>query len=205
MIVTKKIKSLLLTTMLFWMVTPAIAQVNHAQGSGQLKSFYTSLAEVNLNFTFPEGFKEIKAINSESFPFDYAMEMPGADFEIWLRVNTQKENERLLADKNIHPSSPDSVFVNIAQEQLAAFTSDRNYLKRGLPPHILDRYNADEGSTYLLSLDDSQVTKHYKYALLIILQKNRMGTVMAVCFTNEKGPEFFKDMNRAGNCIKFKQ
>jgi hypothetical protein len=163
------------------------------------------LAQVNLTFTFPEGFKEIKAPNTESFQFDYAMKLPYADFEIWLRINTQKENEKLLADKNIHVNNPDSLYVSIAQDQITSFTSERNYLKRSLPDYILNRYNADEGATYLLSIDDSPKTKHYKYAFLTVLQKNKQGTLLAICFTNDKGPEFFKNMNQASSCIKFKE
>ncbi len=202
--ITRNIKNFLFITLLLLLVKPAAAQVNHTATGNPVKNFNNSLAGVNLSFTFPDGFKEIKAVNTDNFPFDYAMELPGQDFEIWLRINTQKENEKLLADKNIHVSSPDSVYVGIAQHQINAFTSDKNYLKRGLPPYIVERYNADAGSTYLLNLDDSPITKHYKYALLIVLQKNRLGTVLAVCFTNIKGPDFFKNMNKAGNCLKFK-
>lgn len=202
--ITKKSKGFLLIMLLLLWAAPLIAQTNRPVISSQLKNFYSALAQINLSFTFPDGFKEIKAVSTDSFPFDYAMEIPGEDFEIWLRVNTQKENERFLADKNIHIANPDSLFVNLAHEQISAFTTDKNYLKRGLPTYILDRYNADAGSTYLLNLDDSPATKHYKYALLIVIQKNKQGTVLAICFTNEKGPEFFKNMNRASNCLKFK-
>lgn len=202
--ITKKSKGFLLIMLLLLWAAPLIAQTNRPVISSQLKNFYSALAQINLSFTFPDGFKEIKTVSTDSFPFDYAMEIPGEDFEIWLRVNTQKENERFLADKNIHIANPDSLFVNLAHEQISAFTTDKNYLKRGLPTYILDRYNADAGSTYLLNLDDSPATKHYKYALLIVIQKNKQGTVLAICFTNEKGPEFFKNMNRASNCLKFK-
>jgi hypothetical protein len=203
-IITKKITDLLLIPLLLLLFTPAIAQVNHAAESPQFKSFSSQLAQLNASFNFPEGFKEIKAANTESLPFDYAMEIPGSDFEIWFRINTQKDNEKMVADKKIRVTNPDSIYVAVAQDQLAAFTSDKNYLKRGLPPHILERYNADAGSTYLLNLDDSPLTKHYKYALMIVLQKNHEGTVLAICFTNEKGGEFFKNMNEASNCLKFK-
>ncbi|HTH81318.1 MAG TPA: hypothetical protein VL490_00195 [Mucilaginibacter sp.] len=203
-IITKKITDLLLIPLLLLVFAPAIAQVNHTPQSPQFKNFSNQLAQINLSFNFPEGFKEIKAVNTESLPFDYAMEIPGADFEIWFRVNTQKDNEKLVADKNLHITNPDSLYVGVAQDQIGGFSSDKNYLKRRLPHYILDRYNADAGSTYLLNLDDSPLTRHYKYALMIVLQKNHAGTVLAICFTNEKGAEFFKNMNEASNCLKFK-
>lgn len=201
--ITKSIKHFLFVVLLLWLVAPAFAQVKPA-AKGQFKNFYNSVGEVNLNFIFPEGFKEIKPVDTENFPFDYAMEIPGVDFEIWFRINTQKEDEKFLNDKNIHVTNPDSLYLSLAQDQISAFTSENIYLKRTLPPYILDRYNADAGATYLFSLNDSLITKHYKYALLIMLQKNKMGTVMAICFTNDKGPDFFKNMNKAGNCLKFK-
>jgi hypothetical protein len=202
--VTKKINCFVWSILLLMLAVPVTAQVSHVV-TGQSKTFTSALAEINLTFTFPEGFKEIKAPNTENFPFDYAMELPGSDFEIWMRVSTQKENEKLLADKNIHVTNPDSLYINIAQEQITAFTAEKNYMRRNIPPYILERYNADAGSVYLLSIADSPVTRHYKYGFLTVLQKNKTGTVLAMCFTNEKGPEFFKNMNKASNCLKFKE
>jgi outer membrane lipoprotein-sorting protein len=201
--ITRRVNCFLFYVLLLLLATPAFAQVNHAPAGNQLKNFTNSLAQVNIAFTFPEGFKEIKAPNTDAFPFDYAMELPDADFEVWMRINTQKENEKFLADKNIHIAT-DSLYKSLAKDQITAFTSENSYLKRRLPTYILERYNADAGSTYLLNLDDSPITKHYKYALLVVLQKNGAGTIMAICFTNEKGPEFFKNMNLASNCLKFK-
>ncbi|MES2378660.1 MAG: hypothetical protein V4553_18850 [Bacteroidota bacterium] len=202
--VTKKINCFVCSILLLLLAVPAMAQVSHT-ATGQPKTFSSELAQVDLAFTFPEGFKEIKAPNTETFPFDYALELPGSDFEIWMRVNTQKENERLLADKNVRVANPDSLYINIAQDQITAFTTEKNYMRRNLPPYILERYNADAGSIYLISIADSPITKHYKYGFLTVLQKNKAGTVLAMCFTNEKGPEFFKNMNKASNCLKFKE
>lgn len=84
------------------------------------------------------------------------------------------------------------------------FSGENQFDVRTIPSKVLKRYNADAGKSYLLSLQDFDQTKHYKYALLITLQKNHTGTIMAVCFTNDKGPEFFKNIDKASYCVKFK-
>jgi len=204
--VITKINCLLFVFLLFF-AAPVVAQTGRTTtgAQSQLKNFYASLAQIDVAFTFPEGFKEIKAPNTDSYQFDYAMILPNADFEIWFRINTQRENEKLLSDKNIKVNNPDSLFINIAQDQIASFTPEKIHSKRTLPQYILNRYNADAGCIYLISINDTPVTKHYKYAFVTVLQKNGIGTVMAICFTNDKGPEFFKNMNLASSCLKFKE
>jgi len=196
----------LLIIVLLLFAAPVVAQSTKATTSTtQLKTFYNSLSQIDVAFNFPGGFKEIKAPTTDSYQYDYAMVLPDVDFEIWFRINTQKENEKLLADKNIRINNPDSLFISIAQDQIASFTSEKTFIKRSLPPYILNRYNADGGCTYLVSIDDTPVTKHYKYAFVTVLQKNGSGTVTAIAFTNDKGPEFFKNMNQASTCLKFKE
>ncbi len=193
--------------LLLFAVTPVLAQGVAAPPESERpkKTFSELLTENNISFNFPEGFKEVKVPNTDALPFSYGMELPNQDFEIWMRISTQREGEKLLADKNVHLSSPDSLYAALAQDQIPAFTSDKGYLRRRLPGYILRRYNADAGSTYLLNIDDSKLTKHYKYAFLTVLQKNQAGVVMAICYTNEKGPEFFRTMNMAASCLKFKE
>lgn len=177
--------------------------------SPQLKNFQQLTAAANVNFVSPKGFREIKAPNNEDLSFDYAMEMPGKEFEIWFQVKSQKENyasyEKSIGDKNTAQANPDSLYVGMGTAHAIAFAGDNNFLQRNIPPKYLARYNADAGKSYLLNLQNEAVTKGYKYALLITLQKDRIGTILAVCFANEKGPEFFKNIDRASNCIKFKQ
>lgn len=176
--------------------------------SAQYKEFTQLLAQASVNFTFPRGFKEIPAVNNEDFSFDYAMEMPGRDFEVWFQVKSQKENwasyERAQSNDTGQLANPDSLYIEMGKAHATAFTGDRNYFVRNMPQNVLDRYNADAGKSYLLNLLDLPATKHYKYALLITLQRNHTGTIMMVCFTNEKDPEFFKNVDRASNCFKFK-
>jgi hypothetical protein len=176
--------------------------------SPQLKSFQQITAAANVNFISPKGFREIKAPDNEDLSFDYAMEAPGKEFEIWFQVKSQKENyasyEKSIGDKNTAQANPDSLYVGMGTAQAITFAGDNNFLQRDIPPKYRARYNADAGKSYLLNLQDEAVTKHYKYALLITLQKDHIGTILAVCFSNEKGPEFFKNIDKASNCIKFK-
>ena len=176
--------------------------------SPQLKNFQQLTAAANVNFISPTGFKEIKAPNNEDLSFDYAMELPGKDFEIWFQVKSQRENyasyQKSIGDKNTAQANPDSLYVGMGTAQAITFAGDNNFLQRDIPPKYRARYNANAGKSYLLNLQNEAVTKGYKYALLITLQKDHIGTILAVCFSNEKGAEFFKNVDKASNCIKFK-
>jgi hypothetical protein len=220
----KQIKQILLSGILLFCIAPAIAQGNKhpvsnkptvlavkkpAPISARLKNFREIAVRANVVFNFPKGFKEIPAPDNEDFSFDYAMELPGKGFEIWLQIKSQKENyaayQRTLGNKETSQANPDSLYLGMGTAHALAFTGDEtDYFERTIPPKICARYKANAGRSYLLSLLDMPVTKHYKYALLVTLQKNHTGTILAVCFANEKGPEFFKDMDRASNCVKFK-
>jgi hypothetical protein len=216
--IAKQFKQILLTMALLLLVVTVIPQVRPRPRankltvakpvSSQLKQFNHLAAAANVRFVFPAGFREIPVINNEEFSFDYAMETAGRDFEVWLQVKSQKENYadylRLKNDPGKQIENPDSLFISIGQAQAATLAGDRNYLVRTIPPDILARYNANAGKTYLLTLPDLRETKHYKYALLMILQKDHIGTIEAVCFTNEKSPEFFKNINRMSKYIGFK-
>jgi hypothetical protein len=220
----KQIRQILLSGILLFCIAPAIAQGKKhpvakkipvatvkktAFVSPQLRNFLDITARANVVFNFPKGFKEIPAPDNEDFSFDYAMALPGKDFEIWFQVKSQKENYaaflRTIGNKETMQGDPDSLYLGMGTAHALAFTGDKGaYFTRNIPPKICARYRADAGRSYLLNLLDMPVTKHYKYALLVTLQKDHTGTIVAVCFANEKGPEFFKDMDRASNCIKFK-
>jgi len=200
----EQFKQILLTMMLMLIVGVAVAQVK-GNMSHQLKGFSKATAKANVEFTLPAGFKEITAPENEDFSFNYAMEIPGKEFEIWFQVKSQKDNiANYSHNQNIPLANPDSLYSYIGEANALAFTGDKKYFSRIIPPQILSRYNADAGKSYLLTLLDMPVTKHYKYALLITLQKNHAGTIMAFCLTNLKGPEFFKNISGADGCIKFK-
>jgi len=223
-IVPKQIKQIIVAVILMLSISPAFAQVKHpaknskppvvqvrhAPVSAQVAAFTRIAAQANVSFIFPKGFKEIPAPDNDYFSYDYAMTIPGKDFEIWMQVKSEKENWASYEKARNQPdaqqlANPDSTYIPLAQAQCAAFAGDNPYSPRSIPPDILARYNADNGKSYLLTLRDMQTTKSYKYALLITLQKDHTGIIMAVCFTNEKGPEFFKNMDKASNCLKFKQ
>ncbi len=181
----------------------AFGQGTRLDNSEQYKKFQKEVNKVGINFIFPEGFKEIKAVNTREFKFDYAMELPGKDFEIWLRVNSFKENKQFLHDNGLR-INPDSAYTYIIKQQAAVFSNNAEWFSRQVPEAQLSQYNANVGKTYLVSLTDSPVTKHYKYAMLVAIAKYGTGTVFAVCLANDRGPDFFKNMFSAGNCIKFK-
>jgi len=209
-------KHLLLMVVLGCIAALAMAQqVSHVPGgqkgkeeSKQFKKFIRLAREANATYTFPEGFREIKAVNNDTLSFDYALELPGEDFEVWFKVCSQK---RLMASY-LHMASdtlktednPDSLYNKTGLTLASELTGGQSYFTTIVPPDYLARYNASEGKTYLLELADANETKHYKYALLITLHKDHAGTIVAVCFGNDKGSEFFKNIFKASKALKFK-
>ena len=100
--------------------------------------------------------------------------------------------------------NPDSLYNKTGLTLASEFGGGQSYFTTIIPPDYLARYNATEGKTYLLDLADMPETKHYKYALLITLHKDHVGTIVAVCLGNDKGSGFFKNIFKASKCLKFK-
>lgn len=196
--ITHAITRMLFCIALLGFIAPAFSQGRRPVVSRELKEFNKELADADLNFTLPPGFKEAKA-NSED-AFDYGIQLPDGDFEIWFQVKSLKDNKIAKVKSN-----PDSLYLDMGRAQATTYVGEDKYITRNIPPNALMRYNADAGKTFLLNLPDSPTTKHYKYAMVVVLQKNHEGTLLATCFANELGPGFFKNLNLASSCIKFNQ
>lgn len=184
------------------------SKLKAAHESKQLKTFVQLAGEANVGYIYPEGFKEIRATYNEDLVFDYALELPGQDFEVWFSVRSQK---RIMAgyvqmrnDTARSIDNPDSLYNKTGLNLAGEFGGGQSYFTTIIPADYLARYNATEGKTYMLDLADTPETKHYKYALLITLHKDHVGTIVAVCFGNEKGAVFFKNIFKASKCLKFK-
>lgn len=176
----------------------AMAQVKYLQGnSRQDKEFNKLLNEASVVFSLPEGFKEITPVSTDEQSFDYAVTTAGHELEIWFAVKPYKQISR-------NYNSPDSAYAVIGKTAAENLSDDNFLFTRSLTSRVLSQYGADAGKSYLLNLSDSPVTRHYKYALIITLQKNHTGAILAVCLTNDKGPDFFRNIDKARNCIRFK-
>ncbi len=204
--VIKQLKHIGFCMALLLYIAPAFAQVKQpAVLTKDLKSFDKKLTKAKMTFIYPTDFKEVKA--ADILNFDYGIIAPEGDCEIWFKVQSQKDSwtSYLKAKNDNRIVHSDSVYNEIGLSQAKAFKSDKAPLERIIPPSLLTRYNADLGKTYLVNLPDAAATKHYKYAMVVVMQKNKTGVALAVCFANELGPGFFKNLNKASRCLKFNQ
>ena len=203
LMVANRLKYIIACLGLLVCTAPAFAQIRSF--TPDLKNFNKRLIKANITFTYPAGFKEVKVNNTPAYSFDYGIVAPEGDCEIWFKVQSQKDtwSNYLKAKNDNRIAHPDSLYQEIGLAQARAFKNDKEPLARSIPPMLLTRYNADLGKTYLVNLPDAPETKHYKYAMVVVLQKNKVGNVLAVCFANELGPGFFKNLNKASTCLKF--
>ena len=191
---------------LLFCISPVLAQVKQAGTlTRNLKNFDKKLSKAKMAFIFPTGFKEVKVVDTDIYNFDYGVVTPEGDCEIWFKVQSQKDSwtNYLKAKNDNNVVHPDSLYNEIGLAQAKAFKGEREPLERSIPAFTLTRYNADLGKTYLVNLPDSPQTKHYKFAMVVVMQKNKTGVALAVCFANELGPGFFKNLNKASSCLKF--
>jgi hypothetical protein len=164
---SRQFKQILLITGFLFYAGMLSAQTK-VKDSREFKSFSRMANRANVALAIPEGFKEIE-VKNDNPAFDYGIKIPDQDFEIWLKIMPQTE------------STPDSVYLETGKAQAKQLAGDNQYLVREMPDRVLSDYNADAGKTYFFNLPDALATKRYKFALLITLQKNHKGTIMAIC------------------------
>jgi hypothetical protein len=186
---SRQFKQILLIIHLLFFTGAVLAQTQTGKDTREFKTFSKIATRAGVGFNLPDGFSELP-VRTESKAYDYGMAIPGQDFEIWFKITPQTN------------AAPDSLYLEIGKTQAKQLAGDNTILIRNMSTRVLAEYNADAGKTYFVSLPD---TRHYKYALLITLEKNHKSIITALCLTNDKGPDFFQNINRARNCIKFKE
>ncbi|MBE9662605.1 hypothetical protein [Mucilaginibacter myungsuensis] len=167
-----------------------LAQTAKTKSAKEYRAFPKGSGSDIAGFDLPEGFKEVTKTDDNKY--DYAIAIPEGSFEIRFKINPHTEG------------TSDSLYIERGKTLAKELAGDNMFYIKDIPPTSLSDYNADAGKVYFMSLPDSPTTNHYKYALLTVLQKNRKGIIMAVCITNDRGPDMFKNIYRAKSCIKFK-
>jgi hypothetical protein len=183
------------------------AQVKPAK-SAERQAFMQALTRTNISFTYPPDFNEIKVPNDENLSFDYGLKLRDKEFEVWYIVNNLKGDWASYEDSKNDPERvqeiPDSLYRKICRAH-AIGLSGGDYTTVDMPDNDLRKqFNADVGKAYALNLYDSPITKHYKYALLLMVQKNKKANVLMLFLSNDNGPEFYNNVNKAYNSIRFR-
>lgn len=184
--------------------------IGHAQPQPnfpQLKTFQQTLAGLNVQFAFPKDFKEIKTVRNPELDIDYAMELPNENFQVWFMVkNLQQQRTKLKVFEDASKAAinnPDSLYRPIATATAITLAGKNNYTVKVLPPEALALFNASGGQSYLLGLYNTPVTNRCKYGLLICLQKHGAGSVSMLFLSNDNGPDFYKNVNKACYSVRF--
>jgi len=198
----KKVRILVFLFFPLLIFTPAAIGRQNPAGR-DLKIFRDLLANINATFILPDGFNEIKPIATDKFPCHYALQLPTADFEVRFEVNSLKPEWKNFDQGKGEKVNPDSLYNKLVVSEVKSLATDGKYFSRAIPERILQEYNADLGRSYFFNLADSPETNHYQYALLVVLQKNHYGNIVLVCFSNERGPGFFKNINKLKDCLRF--
>lgn len=177
------------------------------QTFSQLKTFQQSLSTVDLQFTFPKDFKEIKALHEGNVDVSYAMELPDENFQVWYQVkNTQQQwpKHKITEDDSKHTAiNPDSLYSVSSSAVAMVLAGKNNFTSKTLSSEVLNTFHADRGKSYQLELYDLPETNHYQYGLLISLQKTGVGYVSMLFLSNDNGPEFYRKVNKAYYSVRF--
>ena len=83
-------------------------------------------------------------------------------------------------------------------------SEDEDFIIRDISEDVLTNFNATTGRSYILSLPDLPETRHYKYALILAIQKNHSGSILATCFADETDTDFIKNVNHLSQYVRFK-
>jgi len=197
-------KSLLFFVLL--LITCTIGNTQVVQPSSQLKTFQQILLATNLQFTFPKDFKEIKALHQAEMDVDYAMELPDDNFKVWYIVKNLQQRNKLKvseSDPKTVLAHPDSLYRSVYLSTATTLAGKDNYTSKNLPQEVLDLFHADRGQSCLLNLYNAPLTEHYKYGLLISLQKDGTGCIAMLFLSNDNGPDFYKKVNKAYYSVRF--
>ncbi|HTI61173.1 hypothetical protein [Mucilaginibacter sp.] len=214
----RQFKQILFTTLVLLVGITALSQVKpkvaalHQEApkliSPYRREFLRLATDANVVFNFPSGFREILPPNDDYFSFDYAMETSGHQFEIWFKVSSQKNDWKNYLTMRNDPGrqlpNPDTGYLAKGRAIAKTLADDTVSVTRTIDQEVLKRYNASAGKSYLVDMPYRAATKHYKYALVLAIEKDHIGTVLMVCFTDEKSPEFFRNVNRISHYLKFK-
>ena len=177
------------------------------QNFPQLKTFQQALAGLNAQFAFPKDFREIKTVRNADLDVDYAIELPDGNFQVWfIAKNPQQQRARLKVfedDSKTANTHPDSLYKVVSTTTANTLAGKNNYTTKVLPSEMLALFKADAGQSYLLNLYNSAVTNHCKYGLLICLQKNGTGNISMLFLSNDNGPDFYKNVNKACYSLRF--
>src|ERR1700743_1317772 len=125
----KQFKKILLIVGFLCGVGHVFAQGRHLSGDPTRKKFDQLLKETNLQFTFPSGFSVIPPVDNDDFSYDFAMELPGHDFEVWIQVQSARQNwfsyEKARHDNTQKElANPDSMYVDMSRATAAALSGD---------------------------------------------------------------------------------
>lgn len=179
------------------------------QNISQLKSFQQTLSVVGVQFFSPKEFREIKPLHYGNINVDYAIELPNDNFQVWYlaKSSLQEQAKIKVFEDNVKRSAihPDSLYTFAAARTSAILAGNdkNNYTYKILPPDVLSSFGADNGISYQLNLKDRPETNHYQYGLLVCLQKNGQGYVEMLFLSNQNGPDFYKNVNKAYYSVKF--
>jgi hypothetical protein len=127
------------------------------------------------------------------------METTDHSFEVWFKIKSHKKD--IL---NQREANPDTAYLELIHTAAQSLGENENFIIRDISNDALLNFNASAGKSYVISLPDQPETKHFKYALILAIEKSNTGTILAVCFTDNTNTDFFRNVNHLSQYIRFK-